>query len=159
MLVLALSGCADSAGPLVLQAGDKSCADSTKNTDLVFGLYIKDAGPHPIEITSLTFGTSTHVRVTGAWVVPNYAEGPNSVGVGTSTYPLTTPSWAKREAIPGAVVPGNTESSIAVHLALSSGATAGYATDTTVKYTDADRQQYVATSDTVIGFGPNAKCG
>ncbi|CAN5322982.1 hypothetical protein BH11ACT2_BH11ACT2_19210 [soil metagenome] len=137
-LVLALAGCADSAGPLVLPASEKSCADSTAMTDAVFALTIKNAGPHPIAITSLAFDASSHVRVKGSWV-----------GDDTAT----------RQAIPGATVPGNMQSTITVRLALTSSSTKGVASDLTVKYTDADRQRYVATSAAVIGFGPGGTCG
>jgi hypothetical protein len=155
LVVLGLSGCVDSAGPLVLQASDKLCADSASTTDAVFELYVKDAGPHPIAITSATFGASTKVSVTGVWLVGNDA----TSGVSIATFPLTSAEWAKRQSIPGATLAGNTESNLAVHLTLASGATAGQAADLTIKYTDADRQHYVASSAAVIGFGPGGACG
>jgi hypothetical protein len=160
VLVLSLSGCTNTAGPLVTATNTVTwCADSGSDSDMVFGIYIKDAGPHPITITSLSFGTVSHVSVKGAWVVPNYQDGATTESVGAEPYPLTSAAWKKRQDVVGASVPGNTESNIAVRLTLKQGATSGFAKGATVKYTDADHQDYVVTDTTVIGFDANGHCG
>jgi hypothetical protein len=157
VLAIALAGCTDSAGPVVFKTAT-TCADSATLTDAVIGLPIQNAGPHPVSITSATFGSVSGVTVSDAWIVPNYTVGPNSIPVGISGYPLASPAWAKRQQITGATVPSNTFSNVAVRVKLASGATSGHASDLTIKYTDADHQSYVATSTAVVGFGPGGKC-